>query len=210
MVKVGDIDVPVYETIKTCELNVHVSASNYSYTPMTLNTATGEYYIEKEIPLNASIGFYSASHMSHYKLSVAPALMDTLLYYNYTSTEQVQIHVGGRYKIYLNAKTYVLRLELQNPDTASYYCQVGWNQGQVLTNVSSATPYLFKYNFVAQGKVNDPYVDIPSFYPSLGMSYELSIIDEHGYTASDMYIKESGTYELTVNLKDFALTVDKV
>ena len=209
MVKVGDIDTPVYETIRSCELKVQVS-SNFTYSQMTLNEETNEYYIEKDIPLNASIGFYSESHNSCYKTTVESSIGDTLVYWSNTSPSQITVHVGGRYKVYFNAKTYVLRLELQNPDTANYYCQVEWNKGNELTAVSSETPYLFAYTFVAQGTASSPYVDIPSFYPMLGMSYDLSVIDVDGYVAYDEYIKESGTYKLTVNLKDFTLTVEKV
>ena len=213
MVKVGDIDTPVYETIKTCELNIHVSSTEHTYIEMTLNSETNEYFIETEIPLHASIGFYNASHMGHYKMTVEPHLMDTLLYYGGYADEkptQVYVHVGGRYKIYFNAKTYVLRLELQNPETASYYCQVGWKEDKELVAVSSETPYLFEYEFVAQGAINDPYVDIPKFYPSLGMSYQLSVVDEDGFVAYDEYITQSGTYKLTINLKEFTLTVKKL
>lgn len=210
MVKVSDIDTPVYETIKTCELNVHASLSNHTYTPMTLDVETNEYYIQTEIPLDASIGFYSASHIGHYKMTVDPSLIDTLIYYNNNSNRQVHVHVGGTYKIYFNAKTYVLRLELQNPDTASYFCQVEWNKNQELTAKSSATPYLFEYEFVAQGEIYDPYVDIPSFYPKLGMKYKLSVIDLDGFVFNDEYVTESGTYMLTINLKDFTLTVKRI
>ena len=210
LVKVGDIDTPVYETIKTCELYVHVSSSNYSYTPMTLNVETNEYYIQKEIPLNASIGFYNASHIGNYKMTVEPSLMDKLVYYDSYNNRKVKVHVGGTYKIYFNAKTYKLRLELQNPDTASYYCQVEWDKGNELTAISTETPYLFEYEFVAQGKINDPYVDIPSFYPKLGMKYQLSVIDVDGFVGNDSYVTESGTYKLTINLKDFTLTVKRI
>jgi len=210
MEKIGDIDLPVYETIKSCNLNIHVSLEDHTYTPMTLNKETNEYYIEKEIPLYASIGFYSDSHTSHYNITVDPSLMDTLIYYDNLSPNQVQVHVGGKYKIYFNAKTYLLRLELVNPDTSSYFCQVGWQEDKVLTPISNSTPYLFEYEFVAQGKVNDPYVDIPSFYPSLGMKYKLSIIDQDGFVFNDEYLTESGTYKLTVNLKEFTLTVNKL
>ena len=213
MVKVGDIDTPVYETIKSCELYVHLSASNFSYTEMTLNPETNEYYIEKDIPLGSSIGFYNASHTGRYKMTVEQSLIDTLVYNDFNfleNSERVYVNVGGKYKIYFNAKTYHLRLELQNPNSAEYFCQVEWNKDKVLTAVSSETPYIFTYEFVAQGKANDPYVDIPSFFPKLGMKYKLAVIDECGCVAYDQYITEDGTYTLTINLKDFSLTVEKL
>ena len=210
MVKVGEIDTPVYETIKTCELYVHLSADNYTYSPMTLDTATNEYYMQAEIPSNASLGFFSASHNSRYKMTVDTGLNNTLAYWDFVNPTSVRVHVGGTYKVYFHAKTYVLRLELQNPDTANYYCQVGWNQGNVLTPKSDSEPYLFEYNFDAQGTPTDPYVELPSFYPELGLSYALSIVDEDGFVFADSYVTESGTYKLTVNLKDLTLTVKKL
>lgn len=207
MVKVGDIDTPVYEQIKTCELYVHLSASNASYTPMTLDESTNEYYIEKDVPMNASIGFFNASHTARYKMDVEASLKNTLVYRNDNNVEKVQVHVGGRYKIYFNAKTYVLRLELQNPDTASYFCQVGWQEGKELSPVSSSTPYLFEYEFVAERNEYGVFVDLPSFYPSLGMPYDLTIVNENGEEIA-WYVEE-GTYMLRIDLKDFKLTVTR-
>ena len=120
------------------------------------------------------------------------------------------VHVGGRYKVYFNAKTYTLRLELLNPQTATYFCQVEWNKNNILSPVSPATPYVFEYEFVAQGTPTDPYVDIPSFYPKLGMKYALSLIDEDEVVFSDYYLEGGNTYKLTVNLLDFTLSVKKL
>lgn len=201
-----DIQTPVYETIKTCELKVHVSLEDYSYTAMTLNQQTNEWYIEKFIPLDASIGFYSDTHNSKYNMTVEPKLFDRYVYWSYNSRSQVQVHVGGTYKIYFNAKTYVLRLELQNPDTASYYCQVGWKENKELTPVSPTTPYLFEHELVAE----KDYTELPSFYPCLGMSYDLTVIDVEDNVFNDEEVRNKGTYKLSVNLKEFTLTVEKI
>jgi hypothetical protein len=207
LVRVGDIQTPVYERIKSCELYVHISQSNYSYSEMTLNEQTNEYFIQKEIPAGASIGFFNNSHTGRYKTTVVPEISDRLVYWNNTNPAQIQVHVGGTYNVYFNAKTYVLRLELQNPDTADYYCQVEFGQGNVLSPVSSDTPYLFEYEFTAEGTRSDPYVSLPRFYPELGMKYSLDLIGE--VILAGEYV-ESGTYKLTVNLKDFTLTVEKI
>ena len=210
MIKVGDISTPVYEKIKYCELYIHVSLSNYTYSEMTLNKETNEYYIESDLPLNSSIGFFNESHTCRYKMDVEQSLKDRLVYWNFNNTVSVNIHVGGRYKIYFNAKTYVLRLELQNPEMANYFCQVEWNKNNILSPVNSTTPYLFEYEFVAQGTPTDPYVDLPNFYPKLGMKYALSLIDEDEVVISDYYLEDGNTYKLTVNLLDFTLTVKKI
>ena len=174
---------------------------------MTLDESTNEYYIEKDVPMNASIGFFNASHTARYKMDVEASLKNTLVYRNDNNVEKVQVHVGGRYKIYFNAKTYVLRLELQNPDTASYFCQVGWQEGKELSPVSSSTPYLFEYEFVAERNEYGVFVDLPSFYPSLGMPYDLTIVNENGEEIA-WYVEE-GTYMLRIDLKDFKLTVTR-
>ena len=210
MVKVKDIDTPVYETIKSCELYVHISLNNYSYTEMTLNKETGEYYIQKEIPRNASLGFFNSSHMGRYKITIDESINNSIIWKNNTDKDSIRVHVGGNYKIYINAKTYKVRVELLNADNAKYYCQVGWQQNKELSAVSTNTPYLFEYEFEAQGKIEDPYVEIPDFYPELGMPYNLQVIDEDGFVAYDIYLKESGRYKLTVNLKEFTLKVEKI
>ena len=53
-------------------------------------------------------------------------------------------------------------------------------------------------------------LDIPSFYPKLGMKYNLTVIDVDGFVFNDMCVTESGKYLLTVNLKDFTLTVKRI
>lgn len=209
MVKVGDIQTPVYETIKACELYVHRSASDATYTPMTLNGETNEYYVQMEIPLDTSIGFFNAAHTGRYKMTVDAGINDKLIYWDWLTPEKAYVHIGGTYNVYFHAKTYVLRLELVNPDSASYYCQVGFNQGVELT-ASADAPYLFTYEFMAQGERNDPYVELPDFYPILGMKYALTVIDECGFVFNGTDVTESGTYRLTVNLKEFTLTVERI
>ena len=128
MVRISDIDEPVYETIRSCQLNIHVSMDNHTYHNMDYNSDTNEYYIEKEIPLGAAITFYSDSHNSNYKINVEDALIDRIMHWD-DILNRVRLHVGGIYKIYLHAKTYKMRIELVNPDTSSYYCQVEFNKG---------------------------------------------------------------------------------
>lgn len=206
IVRVGNIVTPVYETIKTCELKIQVSQSDVTYKPMTLNTATNEYYIETVIPRDATIGFYSAdTHTSHYKLGIGTALNNRHFYYSYTGTQSVNVSVGGTYKVYLNAKTYDFRLELQNPDTAQYYCQVEWNKGNILSPVDSETPYLFEYNMTTQ-EYNE---DVPSFYPELGMAYDLTVLGDSEIVNSIGYIYLPSAYKLTINLKEFTVTVEQ-
>ena len=207
MVRLGDIETPVYERAQSCEMNIHTSSS-HTYTEMTYLAETDEYYIEADIPRGASVSFVSASHNSHYKLTTDGALSDTLIYLNNTDTDNIRMNVGGRYKIYFGKGSYHVRAELQNAEEAEYFCQVGFGENVLLTPADKS--YIFVYSFSAQGTPTDPYVDIPSFYPELGMKYKLTVIDEDGLVSGGSYITEAGNYNLTVNLKDFTLTVKRV
>ena len=208
MVRTGDIETPVYETIKTCQLGVFVSKDNSTKTAMTLDEETNEYVLEKDIPLGSTIYFTSASGNSRYKMSVDPKIEDRLVYCGSATRQSAEVHVGGKYEVRFHAKEYSLKLTLLNPDTASYYCQVGWQEGKELTADPSA-PYLFHYEFLAEGTPDNPRTDLPSFFPKLGMPYRLSVIDPDRLTISNKVLNEPGTYDLAVNLKDFSLTVSK-
>ena len=206
MVRVGNIDTPVYETIKSCELYIHNSLNDYTYTEMAFNKETNEYYLETQIPRGASLGFFSASHNSRYKVIVDSSIVNKTIYYHDISPDLMYANVGGTYKVYINAKTYQVRFELQNPDTASYFCQVGFGEDVVLSPVSQDTPYLFRYEFLPE--VENKHAIIPSFYPELGFSYVLEIIDEEGLVeGGDSLFGNGTTYILEINLKDFTLTV---
>jgi len=206
--KVGDIQTPVYEQVKSCELYVHLSATNATYTEMTLNVDTNEYCLQKEIPQNAIIGFYSASHMARYNVTLKDTANNTVVWWDFANKNRVRVHVGGTYKIYFNAKTYEVKVELQNPDTATYFCQVEWNKGNLLTAPDSSKPYLFEHTVVAQTSV-DGRTPLPKFYPELGMAYDLTIVDQDDSLIGGDEFDESGTYKLIINLKDFTLTILK-
>lgn len=208
MVRVSNIDTPVYETIKTCEFYIHNSLNDYTYTEMAFNSETNEYYLETQIPRGASLGFFSASHNSRYKVIVDSEIVNKTIYYHDINPELMYANVGGEYKVYINAKTYQVRFELQNPDTASYFCQAGFGDDVVLSPVAEDTPYLFRYEFLPE--VENKHAIIPSFYPELGFSYVLEIIDEEGLVeGGDSLFGNGTTYILEINLKDFTLTVSK-
>ena len=210
MVKVDDITTPVYETIRSCELCVHVSANNTTYTKMEYNSETKEFYVQKTIPINASIGFFSSSHNGHYKMTINDLVKDKLVYGDNVTRTQAIIHVGGTYNVYFNAKTYVLRLELVNPDTAQYYCSY---DGEVLSSANE-TPYLFeKIVEVSSQDVYGQYYAVPKPVSMFGSEYALSKSDGNDTTiefwtsSGRVYIKKAGTFVVSINLKTFVLTI---
>ncbi len=208
MQRKGDIETPVYETIKSCEIYIHNSASDYGYKKMTLDADTGDYYIETRMSCGTTIGFSSASHASRYYITLQDEIKDKYVYCDETTPTSAQVHIGGTYRVYFNSKTYVLRTELLDADTATYYCQVDFNKNGELTAKSASEPYIFEYDFTATGELG-AYIEMPKFFPKLGMPYVLTVIDENELTYKK-YVKQSGEYKLTVNLKDFTLTVEKI
>ena len=42
------------------------------------------------------------------------------------------------------------------------------------------------------------------------MKYALYLINDDGFVEYDTYFAEAGTYKLTVNLKEFTLTIEKI
>lgn len=206
MERVSDIETPVYEPITTCRLYVHGDAEK-TYTDMTLDKATGKWHVQKTIPVNSSISFFSASGNSHYKMDVAEGLMNRYLYLDNVNPNSAHLHMGGNFDIYFDANSYVLDLTLNNPDTASYYCQVGWREGKELSPLAEA-PYLFRHRITSTAQPGN-YEKLPDFYPFLGLPFELEYVSEGGDYNYNKWIKVSGEFDLTVNLKEFTVTVTK-
>ncbi len=206
MERLADIEVPVYEPIKTCQLYVHGDAEK-SYTTMTLDEGTGKWHVQKNIPLGSSISFFSASGNSHYKMDLADGLLNRYAYVDGVNNRSAYLHMGGNFDIYFDAKAYVLELTLNNPETATYHCQVGWDDAIVLSPLSEA-PYLFRHRITSAGKAGD-YEKLPNFYPALGMPYELEFVSEGGDYNFKNYMKVSGEFDLTISLKDFRVTITK-
>ena len=206
MVKVGDIETPAYETVESCDMNIHSQISHF-YVNMLLDTESDEYYAELDIPLGSTISFHSDSHNSEYKLNVDESVINRLAYCNAAGDSTVYLHAGGKYKISFNRESYFVKIELKNPEEAEYFCQVGFNENGTLAP-DADKPYIFKYEFLAEGRENDPYVDLPRLYPKLGLYYKLTPVYDEGVVLYDSYVVGGSEYLLTVNLKDYTLKVE--
>ena len=105
MEKIGDIDTPVYDKIKSCNIHIFNSVNDSNYYAMELNRETNEFFIQREIPLNAAVRFTSDSHNSHYMMTVPQQIIDKFVYPNQNENpDTVYIHVGGIYKVYFNKR----------------------------------------------------------------------------------------------------------
>ena len=117
----------------------------------------------------------------------------------------VTVNVGGLYNVYINKKTYVVRLELLNPDTATYSC-VYYDGTDFITlqPYESDVPYVFRQRIVVTTQYT---TRIPDFHTAKYRTYDLTVVDTMNVLMSN-YFKQPGTYDVIVNLKTFEITAE--
>ena len=115
------------------------------------------------------------------------------------------VNVGGLYNVYINKKTYVVRMELLNPDTATYSC-VYYDGTDFITLqlYESDVPYVFRQRIVVTTQYT---TKIPDFHTAKYRTYDLTVVDTMNVLMSN-YFKQPGTYDVIVNLKTFEITAE--
>ena len=205
MVYLSEITTPRYYTIKNCDIYSVAT----SWKEMTKNPNNqDEFYISNfYIASGKSISFYSHIHISNF----VPTLdQDSQRMASVRKTD-VRIFIGGNYDVFINSKTYEVRLELKNPETADYSCvYYDGNDFISLELENNAVPYIFTYQITA----NTPYNPLESgntklhtLYSENYGEYKLTIINSPDINAYH-YCKKAGTYKVTVNLMTFELTAE--
>lgn len=199
----SEITTPVYYTIKNC--SIYTVAT--SWVEMSVNPNNADEFMIRNFNVEANklISFYSNTHVSNYKVTLDESANNKLASARKTF---VMTNVGGTYNIYINRKTYVVRLELTNPDTATYSCVyydgVDWS---TLQPADEDVPYIFHYQFVADVDITA----LPKFHTESYKTYDLTAVDpENVLTSSGKYFKKAGTYNVIINLKTFEITVQKL
>lgn len=199
----AEITTPVYYTIPNC--SIYSLATNW--VEMSVNTANADEFVihNYHIGVNEFISFHDRTHVSLYKVSMDENCNEKYASYKYPT---VMVNVGGNYDIYINAKTYVVRMELLNPDTAAYSC-VYYDGTDFITLApyEEAVAYLFRQRIV----VEDANERLPDFHTEKYRTYDLTVVDEAGFlksVGSSYYFKKAGTYDVIVNLKTFEITVE--
>lgn len=201
----AEIQTPVYYTIKKCQ--IYSVATNW--VDMGVNSANEEEFVINNfsIGVNQFISFQDTTHTSLYKVSLDESCNEKYGSYQYPS---VMVNVGGNYNIYINKKTYVVRLELLNPNTAIYSC-VYYDGADFITLQPYETdiPYIFRQR-VTIATAND--TQVPKFHTEKYRTYHLTVVDTASLltrsSKGNYYFKKAGTYDIIVNLKNFELTVE--
>ncbi|MBQ4510063.1 MAG: hypothetical protein II984_05010 [Clostridia bacterium] len=198
----SEIETPVYYTIKNCT----VLKEPNEWIDMSINTENEDEFVLENLNIEAGefISFFSNIHTSNYKVT----LDESSEKYGFIEGPLVKVNFGGNYNVYINKKTYKARLELLNPDSASYGCiYYDGSEFIELTPYESDVPYIFRQRITVDTKNT---TSLPKFYTLNYKAYDLTVVDtENIFTVSAKnyyYFKEIGTYELIINLKTFEIS----
>lgn len=200
----AEIETPVYYTIPHC----HIYTAATEWVEMSVNPENGDEFVVRNFSVapGDAINFFDRTHTSWYKVTLDSACKDT-----YASGEGklVSANVGGAYDIYINRKTYVVRFVHKNIEAASYTCiHYDGSDFVTLQPEEEDVPYVFRCRITADRS----YRSIPSFYAASYHAYALTVLPSALLTSSEdyHYLKEPGTYDLIINLRDFTLSVERL
>ena len=200
----AEITEPKYYTIKTCS----VYNIDKGWSEMTKNQDNTDEFCIKNYPISAgsSISFYNNLHTSNYNVTLHSSIDGKLAS---AKKALVSVNVGGIYNVYINSKTYEVRLELTNPETATYSCVYYDGKNFLpLAPTDGNTPYIFTCLVTIEYK----YDYIPDFhtdnYNTYSLEVEASELVIRG--EDDAFFKETGDFVLTIDLKEFKITVARL
>lgn len=200
----AEIQTPVYYTIKNCS----IYSNETSWVEMSVNPSNEEEFVVNNFNVEAGkiISFYSNIHTSNYKVTLEESANNKLASARKTV---VTVNVGGYYNIYINRKTYVVRMELIDPDTATYGC-VYYDGTDFITlqPYELDVPYVFRQRIIVTTQYT---TSLPKFHSAGYKTYELTVVDSTDVlmgSGSNYYFKQVGTYDVIVNLKTFEITAE--
>ncbi len=200
----AEIETPIYYTIKNCQIYTKTT----KWVDMNINPNNPDEFVINNFSIadGEYIYFQDRTHTSLYKTTLDKSCMDTYASYSHPSTA---INVGGSYNVYINAKTYVVRLELTNFDTATYNCvYYDGNDFIKLQPHDDSIPYVFRQRITVDTKNT---TSLPKFYTENYKTYKLKVVDNSNllsFSGKYYYFKNVGVYDLIVNLKTFEVAVE--
>lgn len=208
----SEIDTPVYEEIKNCD--VYTTTTKW----ITMEKDGDEFYINNLHLERAKLAsfFSSFSHTSNYKTTIENTCLNKYIYKNGSKpSSDIYFMIGGTYNIYLNAKTYIVRVELVSADNDGYTARVYENSTPIDLQPENEN-YIFKYEYNATSDVGGYGVvsdNVPKIYNKSNIQYNLTATESSmnyiSNNAKDYYFKTRGTYNITINLLNFTISVEK-
>ncbi len=207
----SEIETPVYAEIKNCEI-YSVRTKWQEMQKVGDEFVINNFYVET----GKNVSFFSKIHTSNYKTTILSGLENKYICKTSTKrTSNVLFMIGGTYNIYINAKTYVVRVELINADDAEYSACL-YQDKNLVSLTKGDKNYIFTTNHTTKDYSDHILEEVPKIYTSGYKAYNLNLTEESlNYIKTittdsgkvHYYFKEAGTYKLTVNLKDFTIDV---
>ena len=127
--------------------------------------------------------------------------------------------IGGTYNVYINSKTYVVRFELVSAN-ADGYSAIVYKDGNFvdLELADQNVNYIYTYRYTATSDIGGYGVmsdDVPDIYNASYQKYNLTATDGSmsyisAYSRGGYYFKTAGTYDLTINLLNFTISIEKL
>ena len=212
----SEITTPVYEEIKNCD--IYSTATSWT----TMQKNGDEFYIlNYSVEKEKLVAFDSSfSHTSHYKTTIDEACKNRYIHKSGNKPKSdIWFMIGGKYNIYLNAKTYVVRVELVEANESSYSAVIYENKEFVNLQLENENiKYIFKHQITITTQKYGNYdvvVDtLPKIYNSSYVEFNLTPTEESKAllreTSGKYYFKKAGTYNITVNLQNFTIALAEV
>lgn len=196
-----EIQNPVYYSIKNC--SIYSLAT--SWVEMSKNPNNPDEFFIKDYTVEAGkvISFFNNIHISNYKVTLEESINNKLAMVRKTD---VTVNIGGNYNVYINKNTYVVRLELTNPETAVYSCIYYDGTDFIELEPVGDAPYIFHQRVEV---TTDLTTDLPDFHSKGYRTYDLTVVDTDNVligSGKNCYFKKKGTYDVIVNLKTFEIT----
>ena len=203
----SEITTPIYEKMEGCD----VYSLKSEFTPLTQNPNNSEELMisNYSIESGALISFYNHGkvHLSNYKVILDSAIQGKYATALEDGDKHVTFAVGGVYNLYVNPTTYVVRVELTNPDTANYTLQVYKASDDIitLTPEDPSVPYIFNYTITVRERQS-----LPIFVSAGFTMYDLALNPSEYVNSEYEKFITAGTYRLEINLKTFTVTANYI
>lgn len=203
----SEITTPKYYTIETCTLQVKSGEQTLEHS-MTLNNDI--FSINNvEISIGSTFYFTAINYVSIYKFTFQDEIENKYACFflekeQYKNTYAKAL-IGGKYNVSINAKTYVVSLELVTDiESATYYL----SQNNDPLTPSSEHPYIFEMQYEATKDMSV----LPYFYNiALKKVFFVPTSTEKLYAGEEMlFLKKAGSYKLILNVLNMTIDAESL
>ena len=212
---IKEIDTPRYDYLSHCDATVIKGESK----TMKVNPNNEDELMAEgmNIPMYSSLVF--DNNIDCYtRVWLDESLVNQVR--TFTKRELLHFSVGGIYNLYLNRRTYVVRVELTNPESATYNCYYAsemTNWEKVALTKRSDSNHIFELKNYINYKEDVTYVTVNflDYEAEDNVSYPYYLTSKSDLiTISDskksIRLTQKGTFDITVDLLEGTVDAQKV